>query len=284
MIWQLALEEEAESRMIVVHRSTMRVLPHKSAKHRVMNVNRDSRAYALRLFYDFQVDVSTLEVEFDLIEEMALYGQALDIYSDSTVMNAYRDVGGIILKQLRTHQNGEPKGTIYLSSQHDRFALASTKKDTDIPWNILRIDMVQRAFVPDAIVTDICTAENDGPDRESRDLLLINAAEFGTGFFSKYMGAKLPNDAVKRIRRVVHLHAGPQPTGGPHHTCGPTATLRPRHWKLGTFKGAQQLYTAQLASISSPTSLRIYHLLEWRKTEAAGPVSFACTCQEEAED
>ncbi|KAK7921565.1 hypothetical protein PG985_009587 [Apiospora marii] len=279
MIWQLALEEEAESRMIVVHRSTMRVLPHRTAENRVMNVNQDSRSYALRLFYDFQVDVRTFEADFSLIDDMALYGEAENIFRDRTVMKAYRGVGGDVLKLLRTGHSGELKGVIYFNSQRDRFALASTKKDTDIPWRILGVDMCQRAFVPNSIISDICMAMDADRRQDSRNFN-VNPANFTNDFFNRHIGGKLPNKAIKRIRRVVHLHAGPQPTGWSTHACGPAATLRSRDWKLGTFKGAQQLYTAQLAYIASSTNLGIRNLLEWRKTEADGHLGFACTCQE----
>lgn len=268
MIWQIALEEETESRTIIVHRPTMRVLPHKTARNLVMNVNQESRSYALRLFYDFQVDIRTLEVDFSLIDDMVLYGY------DQDSLGAFRGIGGDVLELLRAPAGtSQPKGTIFLHSQRDRFALASTNKDTDILWRILRVDMCQRAFIPNYIISDICMALDANPRHKSRNFVL-NPAKFGNDFFSRYMGGKLPNKAVKRIRRVVHLHAEPLT-----HTCGTAAKLRARDWKLGTFKGAQQLCTTRLDYIASPTDLGMRNLLEWSKTKADGHVSFGCTCQ-----
>ncbi|KAK8076995.1 hypothetical protein PG996_003165 [Apiospora saccharicola] len=274
MIWKEALEEEVDSRIIVVHRSTMRVLPHPSSWNRVMHVNQESRAYALRLFYDFKVELRPFEVDFSLIDEMALYGEAENIFRDRNIMKPYRAVGSDVLKQLRRpiRRSIEPTGTIYMHSQRDRFALASTKKDMEMPWRIMRIDMIERAFVPDGVISDLCTGMDADRSRDYN----VNLSRIGSSnFFSTRMGGKLPGKAVKRIRRVVHLHAGNQR----EHTCGTNDKLCARNWKLGTFKGAQELSTARLDYIDCPTDLGVRKLLGWSKTEANGRVSFACTCQ-----
>ncbi|KAK8094969.1 hypothetical protein PG997_001654 [Apiospora hydei] len=74
MIWREALLEEVESRLVIVYRVSMRVMPHPSLAMNVMNANRESRNYAQNQFYDVKLDVHTLVApDLDMGTELAAY-------------------------------------------------------------------------------------------------------------------------------------------------------------------------------------------------------------------
>lgn len=60
MVWEHALRKEAESRLVIIHRPAMKVMPHPSLKVTVMNANQESRNYAQQHFYKVKLDVRTL--------------------------------------------------------------------------------------------------------------------------------------------------------------------------------------------------------------------------------
>ncbi|KAK7909152.1 hypothetical protein PG985_015030 [Apiospora marii] len=59
MIWRHALEEESSSRMVLVHESSLRIMPSKSLISSIMRASQESRDCA-REFYNVQVDVYAL--------------------------------------------------------------------------------------------------------------------------------------------------------------------------------------------------------------------------------
>lgn len=61
MVWDQALLEEVEIRFVLVHRVSMKVLPHNnSTKSAILGVDKQRRAYALK-FYDVKLDVWTFD-------------------------------------------------------------------------------------------------------------------------------------------------------------------------------------------------------------------------------
>ncbi|KAK8087420.1 hypothetical protein PG994_002394 [Apiospora phragmitis] len=148
MIWKEALHEEIESRMVIVHRVTMRVMPHTSTKSLVMNTNQESRNYALRYFYDVKLDVWTLAVNFNPHTEVVEYGKTplgqrhewlglLEATAQPSPRITLRcrlvasssaapasNPGCSSDEDMEGSPETQRKGAIYLSSQHDRFALA----------------------------------------------------------------------------------------------------------------------------------------------------------------
>ncbi|KAK8026183.1 hypothetical protein PG990_004006 [Apiospora arundinis] len=59
-VWEEALREEVEARTVIVHRVTMRVMPHPSTRSMIMNVNQESRHYAMNIFFDVHLDTAMI--------------------------------------------------------------------------------------------------------------------------------------------------------------------------------------------------------------------------------
>ncbi|KAK7981162.1 hypothetical protein PG989_013619 [Apiospora arundinis] len=74
-VWEEALREEVEARTVIVHRVTMIVMPHPSTRSMIMNVNQESRHYAMNIFFDVHLDVRMLSVDFDLATEIAAFAR-----------------------------------------------------------------------------------------------------------------------------------------------------------------------------------------------------------------
>ncbi|KAK8094968.1 hypothetical protein PG997_001653 [Apiospora hydei] len=76
MVWNEALLEEVESRFVLVHRVSMKVLPHKKTnKSAILAANQESRGRALK-FYDMQLEVWTFApIEVDHKRELDLFAE-----------------------------------------------------------------------------------------------------------------------------------------------------------------------------------------------------------------
>ncbi|KAK8038596.1 hypothetical protein PG993_007007 [Apiospora rasikravindrae] len=316
MIWHEALNEEVESRMIIVHRSSMRVMPHKSTQSIVMNATRESRYYAKRLFFDVHLKVRNIHVNYDIAAEIMEYGN--NVYGWRTgggrktlemvrgehgeplrawfASGFWRDhvlpkMGAYVTKLLDTApqhmdrlgygRSGKLTGTIFLSSRRDRFALTSTNKSVGMPWDLVNVEICTRAILRDQMYKGYCQAVEDSMR------LNFNRANYDSGrpdnwkneFWSRHMAGRLPPDVVRRIRRVVHLHSSTLEMGSWPHTCGEDSALHDGDWKLGSFTSAKELYTARLPVILNTADLGARNLLEWDKTAREdGTMSFTCMC------
>ncbi|KAK8133468.1 hypothetical protein PG984_005480 [Apiospora sp. TS-2023a] len=291
MIWDHALHEEAESRLVIVHRPTMRVIPHPSLEMKVMNANQESREYAQNHFYKAKVKVRTLvPVVLSIPNEIASFAStpaAQDPwYNQKCLMGIYSGLYGQRLQaefrfdfwhshlvpKLREHvtklletpgrqmmavagdsRSGIKKGTLFLSPEHDRFAICHDY--ADVHKNLARVvlGLQQPLFTP------------ENPE----DQLL-----------ARHIADRLPKRVLQKIRRVVSLHAGPEAGDRLTHVCG-EHLMRSREWKLRSFKGAHQLYTAHMLAVPNDMSHSqgFQNLLEWERVDVNGAVTFKCMCE-----
>lgn len=86
-VWDEALREEIESRLLLVHRTTMRVIPQKGTQSLDMNANREARYYARLKYYDVKLDVWSVDVDFHIRNEIYEFG--------STPTGRYHTAGGL---------------------------------------------------------------------------------------------------------------------------------------------------------------------------------------------
>ncbi|KAK7921566.1 hypothetical protein PG985_009588 [Apiospora marii] len=328
MVWDEALREEIGSRLILVHRTTMRVIPHKGTQSLVMNANRESRYYARLMYYDVKLDVWTVKVDLDVENEVYEYDRKpagqhytagllpMGVYSGlygelrraqftaSLWLNQLRPkIQSSINQLLNTHsarkldeeEGSQQEGCIFVSSQHDRFALARTTRTSDATsWGAWSVDMCVRAFMRDYVCRDMRQAIQDrtrlmqgaqeANDDQDQD---ASPVDYLDQFQATHMAERLPRAVQRRIRHVVNLGPHPrlQTTGPVQHICGPS-TLYARDWKLGTFKGARYLYTGYMLTIpSSMDLLGPNRLVEWTKTEGEnGRLGFSCVCETEDDE
>lgn len=170
-IYRLALREEAASRMVIVHRKTMRVMPHKSTKARVMNINRESRAYAQRYFYDIKLDVWTLAVDCDAAAELKKFGDTTSGRREFVYQHHSEDARSILTtcfwnqhlqptfhsrlvglmqvstKNMEGRADTERRGAVYVSSKHDLFALTNKSfTERGGPWSAWKVSGFQCLF------------------------------------------------------------------------------------------------------------------------------------------
>ncbi|KAK7947815.1 uncharacterized protein PG986_008701 [Apiospora aurea] len=321
MIWHEALNQEVDSRMIIVHRNSMRVMPHPSNKSVVMNTTRASRRYATKLFFDVHLKVRNLHVDYDAAAEIMKYGDTIYGWRAAGGRDAlevarghhgepkrarfahrfWRDhvlpkIGNDVDKLLQTAPNkmdrvgygrsGRVTGTIFLSSKRDRFALTSTKKCRDMPWDLVHIEICARAIIRDQIYHGYSQVlqDNNGLNFNSPNYTVPRPENWESEFVSRNMTGLLPKKIVRRIRWVVHLRTIPQETSRAH-TCGASSHLGARDWKLGSFKNAQELYTADLTVILSSDDLGARNVLKWKKNvREGGSLSFTCMCSHGQED
>ncbi|KAK7921568.1 hypothetical protein PG985_009590 [Apiospora marii] len=318
MIWDLALREETESRLVIVHRPTMRVMPHPSLKMTVMNACPESREYAQEHFYKVKLDVrtlvpATLSIPYELAAFVSKPAAQRPWYIGRDFMGIYSgDFGQWIQAEFRYYfwlfqlapkfredvakllrtpgpgmavagdaRSGICKGTIFLSPEHDLFALGQTfhlrTGTRPNPWGI---DLCERAFLRDQRHLDYAQAQ----DQFERIVLErpspapFTAWNPNTEFLARHIADKLPRSVRQKIRRLVNLHTN-HTAGSPLRHIHEEQPMRARDWDLRAFKGAHQLYTAQMVAVPSDGSQGYQNLLEWKLVEDAnGSVTFKCIC------
>lgn len=283
--------------MVIVHRKTMRVMPHKSTTTQVMKINQESRAYAQRYFYDIKLDVWTLAVDYDYATELHKYESTQDgrkqrealspnDAADEAMFTAdfwlyhlrYKLHHSLVekleirAKDMEGRTDTKRKGAIYLSSKHDRFALTKKSFAGRGPWGHWLVDMCERAFLRDHIGVSMNQA------LATRNRLnphwpypYIGSGDMGSEFLARHMSGRLLPSVLKKIRQVVYLRE----YGTELHDCG-TDYMSTQDWKVGTcFKGAETFYTAKMITIPSTAELQPQHLFEWKKSDKVS--SFRCS-------
>ncbi|KAK8026182.1 hypothetical protein PG990_004005 [Apiospora arundinis] len=286
-IWHQALQEEVDSRLIFVHRRTMRVMPHTTTVSHVMNANREARHYATKYIYDVQLDVWTLSVDFNAAAEIAEFEQsskssyfteghpAMDVAigRHGASMRA-KFMFGLLDTHLRpklcqqvTNQaratlpkRDDPnnptrrRGTIHLSSQYDRFALTGDSGTNQAPWGVFVVDMCERAFLRDYLCRDLDRFARERA-RLDPEYLYRAGGDPQDEFLSRHMAARLPASVLQRIRRLVYVnhHSYFRTNIFDPHVCGREVGQDTRAWRLGTFKGVSDFYTASMRTV--PTSV-----------------------------
>ncbi|KAK8009433.1 hypothetical protein PG991_011984 [Apiospora marii] len=292
MVWDQALLEEVESRFVLVHRASMKVVPHKNTTpSAILGVDRERRAYALK-FYDLKLDVWTFETSTNydrvfnnflryphglarymqqgispLRMAQGVYGpEARRIMNESFWQSHLRaDLHETVITQLTKSPANTPgslsKGTVYLSSQFDKFTLSNNIKIRQ-PLGAWNVDLCVYNFL------------------RKHERRVLGATRNLNEYESHHMTVRIPKQAMERIRRVVHTYYinGPEPA----HVYGQTR-MRERQWKLGSFKGANQLYTANMKHIPAD-NLRFeesQRLVEWKRTGPTAALPFVCACGEE---
>ncbi|KAK8861909.1 hypothetical protein PGQ11_008144 [Apiospora arundinis] len=308
-IWHEALQEEADARLVFVHRPTMRVMPHTTTVSRVMNANRESREYAKAHFYDVTLDVWTLNLDYQLDTEVAEFEQwppSKDFTGGHPALEVAMGVHGAhqkahfmvhflllhlaskledqVSSQLRAPlpkrdgpMDSSRRGTIYVSSKHDRFALSKITLTTKAPWRYRKVDMCERAFLRNYLCRDL--------DRFSRERASFNPkASYQAGgdpdddFWSRHMAGRLPGSVVRRIQRIVFLNQGHTEFVN-DHACGQEIGFPVRDWKLGTFKGASEFATMIMHTIPSRLDVGNLGLIEWEKVRVGRTFAdFTCMC------
>ncbi|KAK8076993.1 hypothetical protein PG996_003163 [Apiospora saccharicola] len=292
-VWDQALLAEVESRFILVQRVSMKVLPHKnSTRSAILGVDRQVRAYALK-FYDIKLDVWTFDASVDFGHEFDLFlrfprGLEVEIQRgmDPRAM-AHGAYGSEALRKFREcfweyrfrddlHQSvlsnlmrapsrtlgSKKKGAVYLNSQLDKFTLSGNVQPIQPSTRIWNVDVCIETFM------------------RRRERLIRGRTRGLNDYNPRHMTVRIPRQAMERIRKVVstylyNLHNGLEP----EHVCGP-AHMQERQWKLGSFRGANQLYTANMNRIPA-NNLKFeesQRLVEWKRTEPPAALPFICAC------
>lgn len=290
-VWDQALLQEVEDRYVLVHRVSMKVLPHKnSTKSAILAVDKERRAYALK-FYDVRLDVWTFDRSMDYSRELDIYfryPRGLEAYIQTGLVPIamYKGIYGPIAQrkfiecwwesslrwhlhesvynQLKRSPANEPgsrlAGTVYLSSEFDKFALSDS----------IQVSQPTRAWNVDLCVHSFLRKHERRVLGSTRDL---------DEYTPRHMTVRIPKQAMERICRVVNTYFvnGPEPP----HVCG-HAVMQERQWKLGSFKGATQLYEANMKRIPNDgTSFQAsQYLVEWKRTGPNVPLPFICACGE----
>ncbi|KAK6845655.1 hypothetical protein PG995_015765 [Apiospora arundinis] len=275
-----------EARTVIVHRVTMRVMPHPSTRSMIMNVNQESRHYAMNIFFDVHLDVRMLSVDFDLATEIAAFtrtprGYDTDGHDPRAVYGGFH--GGylqwrftsafwcqylrpMLHNRVKQQLKASPrrllaegtatrrKGLVYVSSQHDKFALTKAIRTQNAPWGSFEADQCERAFLRD----HVCRTMN----RALGNCRNCPASPYGNSdgeFLSRHMADRLPQSVQLKVRRVIYMHDEWSLCRGSYHS------LFARDFKLGTFKGAREYYSAYMPIVPAATSLLgAQRLVEWQ--------------------
>lgn len=313
-IWDAALRQEIEDRLIIVHCHTMRVIPHTSTRSQVMRVNQESRHHARTFYYDVKLkvwtaDVSVMNIPTEIVEfgktslgwsyhgdthprsiNKGLLGghKRLPIAADMWLHQLRRELQISVNRMLdtpfRRPGQGRPRrqGWVFVSSQHDRFALAGPTHTDNPSWDDHAIDLCEKAFLRDYICgpTREVMQESTSPPSTSAP------QDYGVAdyFQARHMADPLTQPVQMRIRHVVYLRDQYRlaTSGAIRHVCGPsTPTLNAGNWDLDAFKGARFLYTGYMDTIpSSKNLLGPNKLVEWKKSEMdTGRLVFTCLCK-----
>ncbi|KAK6824630.1 hypothetical protein PG987_012124 [Apiospora arundinis] len=251
MIWEEALHDEAGSRYVFVHRTSLKVLPHKpSTRSAIKEATREARDCALK-FYDIHLDVWTFAPSVDYDRDIQLFldgmpwlrqlyyqhpmdmwrglhgedkrSQIASIFWQSTFRESMRD---LIEHHLKTppHQtaNSQQAGRIFVSSKHDNFVMSS---------NIVIPQLVREFSI------DLCTLLFLRPHHDH----FFRVDNRDNWYDSQHMTVEIPSKAFQQIRPVVATPCSCDPDNP--HRCGPFP-WNTKQWKLGTFKRVEQLYRA----------------------------------------
>ncbi|KAK7921567.1 hypothetical protein PG985_009589 [Apiospora marii] len=276
-IWDEALRQEMEDRLILVHCATMRVIPHPSARSLVMNANHEPRNHARTFYYDVKLKVWTAEVgglsvpseiiEFTKTSSGRAYTRdthprsahqglvaaylRLPVAVDRWMLQLRHELETSVRRLLATqsrqsgHRRPRRQGWIFVSSQHDRFALAGTTRTDSPSWNGNSIGLCEKAFLRDYVC---------GPTREAMQAPMglpspsaLQCDGVVNNFQARHMADRLPQPVQTRIRHV----------------------------------GACFLYTGYMDTIPAGKDLLGPNkLVEWKKSGMDnGRLAFTCLCK-----
>ncbi|KAK7977096.1 hypothetical protein PG988_004586 [Apiospora saccharicola] len=174
-------------------------------------------------------------------------------------------------------KSGIKKGTLFLSTEHDRFAVSRTQRFPVGPLNPWRIDMCQRAFLRDQILDYADVHENHARVVWGMQQSLSTPWSPDTELLARHIADHLPRRVLQKVRRVVSLHSGPEAGDRGIHVCG-EHLMCSHEWNLRSFKGAHQLYTAHMFAVPTDNSQAFQNLLEWERVEENGVITFKCMC------
>ncbi|KAK8130659.1 hypothetical protein PG999_003039 [Apiospora kogelbergensis] len=266
-----------------------------------MNANRESRDYAQKHFYDVKLDVWPLTLDCNMTEEIREWeateaGQsslggydAIEVARGPDELYFFRNflrtylcpkLSGLVLTQLRNPppKETEFQGSIYMSSQNDRFALSKRSwGGWRLPGHFPRFDMCVVAPIGIPMYQALADFFPGFPQS------FISDYDYDNQPLVRHMTGRLPNNVVQRIRRLVYLHQERTlQTGANGHNCGVVTNWNTRLWKLGAFKGASEFSTAFMMYIPKHIDLDDLSLIEWEKTgQDRGALSFNCKCRNE---
>ncbi|KAK8113065.1 hypothetical protein PG984_013591 [Apiospora sp. TS-2023a] len=123
MIWDSALENEAENRIVLVHRDSLRVVPSKSLISPLKSVNKESRKRALE-HYNVKIDIG--------IFPAPSVTSVINTWNHRVYSTTYAEV------LLNGPINGNSKGCIYVSLGTDKFLLSFATPHGDCVTDLFR--------------------------------------------------------------------------------------------------------------------------------------------------
>ncbi|KAK7911636.1 hypothetical protein PG985_014117 [Apiospora marii] len=179
MIWDMALENEADNRIVLVHRLTLRVLPSKSLISPIMAVDKESRERALT-HYNVKLSISTFPAPS--VTRPGPVEKWDHIYSRSRAERLLNDLS-----------DDASKGCIYVNLARDKFLLSFTYSTAK----------------PPGIATDDCVS-----DLFSYAKVVETLGPGSTRAYKMHqpcVGPKLSPEQCNKITNVVHrrgLHEG----------------------------------------------------------------------------
>ncbi|KAK8094967.1 hypothetical protein PG997_001652 [Apiospora hydei] len=162
------------------------------------------------------------------------------------------------LKKAPQHTQGSRLvGRIYLNSELDKFTLSD--RIAHMGW---RVDLCLHSFLREH------EHRVRGTTRDRNE------------YESPHMTVRIPKNALERIRRVVKTYWVTNP-GMELHICKKVSRNH-RHWKLGSFKGATELYSTNMTRIPAEglSFEQSQKLIEWKRAGPNDARPFVCACGE----
>lgn len=210
-IWEHALQDEASSRLVLLHETSHRVLPFRYLASPLLSVNMEARRVALK-FYDIKLPVwPALPANSVVVRSMrVLYLNHWRNHPVPESMEYWVDFGmeveEVIDKSFKegASNRGESSrsrngGTVYLSSRHDRFV-----KSCDI-WVDMGTICPGGRRTYDYRFLDICKAhilQDSSPDFTG-----LSVTRLGPQFHSPrtYLSDKIDPDVLHRLHIELAL-------------------------------------------------------------------------------
>ncbi|KAK7963875.1 hypothetical protein PG988_010849 [Apiospora saccharicola] len=206
MVWKEALNNEAQARVVLVHRDSLRVIPSKRLMSQLMQVNHQARDLALR-YYDIKLDVFKPTLARPIMDPQTWYWRGDGFYANRGE-NTPEDWEKYVRHE--THQDAlerltaneddihtKPKGCIYLSSDIDTFSLSFRRS---LPG---RVSYQGPFLTPTGLgLDDSCVAALAHPKISD---ILDPAAPKKHLAPQRCMSAKLPLPACRLLANVVYV-------------------------------------------------------------------------------
>ncbi|KAK8063787.1 hypothetical protein PG996_008439 [Apiospora saccharicola] len=129
MIWDSALENEAENRIVLVHRASLRVVPSKCLISPLKSANKESRERALK-HYNVKMDIGVFPAPLVVkSRRMTTWDHHVNSTEDAE-------------RLLNGRSNGNSKGCVYVNLGTDRFLLSFSYSVVDCVTSLFSYDKV----------------------------------------------------------------------------------------------------------------------------------------------